>query len=349
MLTLFGYLINQFFEKKKKRIGGQPSHNKELQVRLMNYSALCAIFINGLYNLLRFPVSFGIRSLGNCGFQSGFLAAIWATARLCTYCFFVSRLDVAFRYSSEYRIPRSGFAALYGLIVFSFVAEMIIIIIFWAGEFVDIEGTLYCATAAPEWTYGYLSSWDFIISATTAFLFVSKLWKVQSHRSSVDAKAISMFWTNVSKYMTLSIVGVLTTWATILTVKLLGWIILVAIDTSVNSWCVFLAYGANRKTFDRMCKYCVCVGTSCLLYFSSIQLISAKDLKMKARTLTGGDKPGVQEIVVWSIENSQKPEHTGSNANTVVSDMAYTAYKPANDLSPVGNDEAQRPEKNSQM
>ncbi|ETO28426.1 hypothetical protein RFI_08705 [Reticulomyxa filosa] len=134
---------------------------------------------------------------------------------------------------------------------------------------------------------------------------------------------------------------------TVLTVPFLGWITLVAFDTCVNSWCVFLSYGANRKTFDFLCKYCICAGVACLYWVSNVQLVHGKDLKDDNPHKQSDRKRQIQEIVVWSIGNSAfKDEPPSQRQGTIVTDVAYsrdTVNSPVRDFSSVVDAKVESP------
>jgi len=259
--TLLSLLVFQLKKSSKKQ------KNLDWHIRLMNTWAICTIFVYTCYNALRAPVSFGSFK-HNCTLQSALLATVVTTGKLFSYLFYTSRLDVAFRYS-HYQMSRTAFSAVYSIIVIGYATQQLLIGIFWKGIFITKYHNVFCATDAPEWMYwGTVAGWDFIVSCLLFYLFITRLWKAQFRRSSINHQDVDTFMVNIAKYFTLTIVSILTTLVCITISGLTSWITLVAIDTCVSCWCVFLMYGTNRIIFQNLCSCCHKSMQRCCLWYS---------------------------------------------------------------------------------
>ncbi len=71
-------------------------------------------------------------------------------------------------------------------------------------------------------------------------LFLVKLCQVQNMRRSVASDELTKFWSTISKYATLTIVGVITTMSSIVVIGATSWVSLIAVDTRYII-CLFFA------------------------------------------------------------------------------------------------------------
>ena len=158
-------------------------------MKIMNGFALAALFFNGFFGFMRAPVSFGVwpTILGNCTLQSAFLCIIWVSGKLSLYLVCITRLDVAFR-NSQYQLGSKEFKLLYLLIAIGYVTQVTVVLITWQGIMVTAWNLRFCGTATPPWVFFFLVSWDAIVSISTLYLFVKKLYQCQSNRHSVSGK-----------------------------------------------------------------------------------------------------------------------------------------------------------------
>ena len=276
--VLFSLLLWQLHKRQQKM---EFSTN----MKIMNGFALLSLFLNGFFGLARAPVSFGVwpESITSCTLQSAFMAIIWFSGKLSLYVVCIMRLDVAFR-NSQFQLNMKSFTFLYGLIGIGYVTQLIIVLLFWNGTMVTSWGLTYCAPDVDAWVFLVLVLWDFIVSCSMLYLFVKKLYQCQANRRSVSDREQTKFWSLVTKYVTLTDVGVLSTILGGFGIGATQWVVFTVIDTVINSWCVVLMYSDNKKMYDKLCfcckKYCgqMCIYkvTKSRLYSGDIEFSSTK-------------------------------------------------------------------------
>ena len=132
------------------------------------------------------------------------------------------------------------------------------IIVTWKGVFIVLfnEPWKFCATATPVWVFTYLVVYDAIITIALLSIFIHKLHSASSQRHSISGDEIIIFWGKISKYVTLTIIGVTSTIICMIMVGVTSWITFTASDTNINSICVFLMYGRNSGLFHKLCCCC---------------------------------------------------------------------------------------------
>ena len=227
---------------------------------------------------------------------------------------YLTGLDVAFRLSNTFKMSRIWFFILYGIIGTAWLTQQILISIFWRGVFIKAFDAVFCATSAPLWMYwGGLAAWDLFISSLLCYLFITRLWKAQKRRSSVSSNEGSKFLHQIAKFVTITIVGVMTTLITFVLVGFTSWISLVALDTCVNAWCVFLMYGKNKNLFEKLCFSChKCVEYCCLGYVK-IQRAIIIHKRKRRKHLSNNNKNENKNDRIETDTGTQLPKQVALN------------------------------------
>ena len=188
---------------------------------------------------------------------------------------------MCFRESSQFKMSKTLFSFLYTLITLVSVAGIMILVFVWEGRRVivgDDEFGNYCSGTAPLWAFVVGALFDSIISTLLCVLFVRQLFKVHLACRGMNDATNDKWIGNIAKYVTLTVVGVGSTFAVFFVFGLTAWFTFVAIDHSVNCWCIFLMYRYNRKLFRCICSGCYkCIG-NCV--YCCIQYSKDKELEM---------------------------------------------------------------------
>ena len=171
-------------------------------------------------------------------------------------------MDAAFR-DSTLELSSKLFTFLYTLIGIGFVTEIGVLFAVWKGERVTLSDNLgsYCASVSPVWAFIYLAFWDITISTLLCLLFVQRLFKAHLACKSMDDKTNNRWIRNIAKYVTLTVVGVCSTFIGLFIVAGTSWFSIAGIDSVINCWCVYLMYSQNGRLFVKICGKChKCMG-----------------------------------------------------------------------------------------
>jgi len=254
--VLFGILWVQVFgDKSTSKLYDGPT-------RIMHGFAMAALFLSALYCGIRVPVSFGAipTDVLSCTGQSMVMVFIWTSSKQFLYLFCTARIDVAFRNSQQFKMSSRVFTFLYAMILFGAALQFVVFSLFWRGRRVGD----YCASDAPVFTFGIMAIWDITMSATLTVMFIKRLFAAFLSVQGMDSKTNQRWLYKIAKYVTLTIVGVVTTQMALLGVGLTSWLTLASADSMINTWCIFMMYSKNRKWFTVLCTRCHRVTGMCI-------------------------------------------------------------------------------------
>eukprot|EP01084_Bolivina_argentea_P264187 447422_1 len=236
----------------------------DIHMKTMNFFAILAISVSAFYCGIRVIGSFGIikEDILNCSIQSLILVFAWTTAKQLLYLFCTSRMDVAFRLSAAFKMSNTIFTALYTLIIFGYVVQCILFIIFWDGTRYEFSGNEYCTSVAPIWLFGIMAIWDLTMSSLLCSLFAHRLFKAHAQMQELNSKQTRKALSNIAKYVTITLVAVISTFIALFMAGITSWYTVAAIDSMINCLCVFVMYKKNQKIFTFVCGGCHnCVGS----------------------------------------------------------------------------------------
>ena len=198
-------------------------------------------------------------------------------------------MHVAFA-GSVFKASTFMFAILYILVIVSYTTQQIMYIMYGNGKLITLYQDQYtsqtdtdilhsyfihfCANSSPIWVLIFSAIWDLFMSSLLCGLFVHKLFKafiaIERHNKKFVLKELY----KIARYITVTIVDVTTTSVTLIIFGLTSWFILMSIDLIINSWCVFLMYRKNRRSFKRLCGIChKCVGRITFWCFQCMNVV----------------------------------------------------------------------------
>eukprot|EP01084_Bolivina_argentea_P022257 41363_1 len=260
LILLLTLIIQLYCQNKTKTL---------LQIKVFNLFAILTIFCSISFCVQKTFASFGIFSDSDyhCKLHVQLGALFYFSMKHAMYLCFIMRLHVAFK-DSTLKFTNKMFALLYSLIIISFSTQLAEYILFGNGKlYTDYDNKNnipYCISLCPHWTRIYNAFCDLIISVLLCVLFVKRLFKafVLSQQFHNDA-AIQVEISKIARYITLTIIGVTTTFMALILFAITTWFIWISIDIVINCYCIFLLYKANINSFNTMCGLChVCVGYS---------------------------------------------------------------------------------------
>ena len=222
------------------------------QFRILNTFSISTLLFTIAYGIQR---SISGQGIGDCTLHVFLGGFFWLTTKLMMYLFFISRLDVAFRYSA-FKFSNKLFIFLYVLVTVAWITEVLEYAIWGKGVLVESEefNITFCGNLSPLFTFIYLACCDFCISSTLTILFVKRLFDAfYVNRQERNNKKLAQVTMKIARFVTLTIVGVTTTILALLIFALTSWFTAIALDLIINNHCIFLMYGKNQKYFNCIC------------------------------------------------------------------------------------------------
>ena len=227
------------------------------------------------------------------------------------YIFFILRMDVAF-HDSAFKYSKIMFSILYSLVIISCFSQLTIYIFFSKGQLITINQDLinkqqknyylthFCGNSTPFWVLIFSAILDLFLSSLLCGLFVQRLFKAFISVEHDNKNHVTKQLYKIAKYITLTIVGVTTTFCSLVIFGLTSWYILISIDLIINSWCVFLMYRKNRSSFNMLCGIChKCVGRTCFWCIQCLNII---------------DDDGTNNVVYNNTEDMDTNNGTGNKS-----------------------------------
>jgi len=105
-----------------------------------------------------------------------------------------------------------------------------------------------------HYSHSYLACCDFCISSSLTTLFVKRLFDAfYVNHNNKNKKGLTKVTKEIARYVTLTIVGVMTTIIALLVFSLTSWFTAIAADLMINNHCIFLMYNENAKYFNCIC------------------------------------------------------------------------------------------------
>merc|ERR1740131_216488 len=138
------------------------------------------------------------------------------------------------------------------MICFGLALQLVVFSLVWRGKQVGD----YCASDAPVYAFGIMAIWDITMSATLSVMFIKRLFTAFLSVQGMDSKTNQRWIYKIAKYVTLTLVGVITTQLALLGVGLTSWLTLASADSIINTWCIFLMYKNNQRLFGTLCTRC---------------------------------------------------------------------------------------------
>eukprot|EP01084_Bolivina_argentea_P151558 264531_1 len=251
-VILFLILLVQLIQnpKTKQHIRLQTRSNA---AKIMSGFALGTLLSSIIYTTQRIISVYGI---GNCNIHLVLAASLWMTAKVNMYLFFICRLHVAFN-DSMFKFSNTLFFVLYSIVVIAYISDILVYVIWGSGtKLYDNNSQPFCANSSPLWTLMYSAVCDLIISSLLCYLFVKRLFKAFFQCQELDKSKVLITISRIAKYITLTVIGVNTTFFALLFFGILKWFTFIALDLILNGWCVFLIYSKNKKLFNVFCGIC---------------------------------------------------------------------------------------------
>ena len=233
---------------------------------IFNLSAVLSILFCSAMGILRLLSLFGIYT--DCDYHCTLYvelgAFFWLSMKLWMYICFITRLDVAFR-DSMFEFSHKVFTFLYLLIIIAYITQLSLYIILGEGTYdVDEDDIPFCVSIIPIWLRLYALVCDAVISTLLSILFIRRLFQAFiMSRQHNNHHFVESELSKIAQYITLSIIGVLSTSIALILLSTTKWFVWMYLDLIVNCWCIFLIFRVNNRWFNVVCCVChKCVGLS---------------------------------------------------------------------------------------
>ena len=164
---------------------------------------------------------------------------------------------------------------------------------FWSSavKLYDADNQPFCVPTSPFWTFIYLAVTDFVVSTLLAYLFVKRLARRCTsflvhvgasdrmflvHVGASDRMTLKTI-SRIAKYVTLGIIGVSTTFFSLLLFGTLHHFTFIALDVFITGWCVLMMYARNARLFSLSCGRCHRLTGRC--FFRCVRTQTLKKIK----------------------------------------------------------------------
>mmetsp|Transcript_55418 Transcript_55418/g.49900 ORF Transcript_55418/g.49900 Transcript_55418/m.49900 type:complete len:429 (-) Transcript_55418:35-1321(-) len=243
-----------------------------LNIKIFNIFAVLTIFCGVTFCIQKIFASFGIFSDSDyhCELHVELGALFWLSMKHAMYICFILRLHIAFK-DSLFEFSNKLFIFLYLIMIISYTSQLLAYIIFGDGKLhidYDKDNQIpYCISDCPMWIRLYNAFCDFIIMILLCVLFIRRLYKsfILSQQHNQNSSFVVCEIAKIAQYITLTIVGVITTFIALILFGITSWFVWISIDIMINAWCILLMFKTNQKLFNKIC--CIfhkCVGYSFL-------------------------------------------------------------------------------------
>eukprot|EP01084_Bolivina_argentea_P112394 200452_1 len=255
-LVLLIILLYQWAKINKAKSPSRSTMRLESPTKWLNITAVLLLLSTMAYTIQR--GLFSAYGIGNCTIHLYVATALYLLIKNLLYIFFIIRLDAAFRYST-FEFSSITFNILYILVFISYVSQLTIQILLGKGVKVYIDSTsAYCAADSPYWIRIYYGLSDLLMSIFLTTLFIRGLFRafvkcIKKTKKGVFNHQLYKQISKISQYVTLTIVGVNTTFASLLIFGIASWFWAISLDLIINCWCIFLMYRNNRYWFKIIC------------------------------------------------------------------------------------------------
>lgn len=305
-------LLSYQLYKKSKSSTKKKLINK--QIRFLNIFSLSTLIFTIAYGVQR---SISGQGIGDCTLHVFLGGFFWLTTKLMMYLFFISRLDVAFRYSA-FKFSNKLFIFLYILVVIAWITEVLEYAIWGKGILVESEtfNITFCGNLSPLFTFIYLACCDAFISTMLTILFVKRLLDAFYVRHNQKLKHITKITMDIARYVTLTIIGVMTTIIALLIFATTSWFTAIALDLIINNHCIFLMYSTNYKYFNCVCGPLHKLIGKCLSFCYK-----------KCRNKDAGDEDDV--IAVYDVQQYRTESRTDNTSTETQLEISHNATSPS--------------------